>query len=51
MPEVVEHCRGGATWKTVIPLTLTNPSSSEFASLIASFALTEGSNGVAEEDL
>lgn len=50
MPEVVEHCRGGETWKAVLPLTLTDCDAMG-ASITVSFSLTENVSCLGEEDL
>ncbi|KAH9280196.1 Intersectin-2 [Echinococcus granulosus] len=50
MPEIVEHCRGGETWKIILPLTLTN-SDAMGASITVSFSLTENVACLGDEDL
>ncbi|KAL5108156.1 Intersectin-1 [Taenia crassiceps] len=49
MPEVVEHCRGGETWKVVLPLTSTDCDAMG-ASITVSFSLTENGACLDEED-
>lgn len=51
MPEVVEHCQGGATWTTVLPLTLNSPSDHSIASITVSFSLNENFTELDDEDL
>ncbi|VUZ43764.1 unnamed protein product [Hymenolepis diminuta] len=51
MPEIVEHCQGDATWKTVLPLTLTSLNACTIASIAVSFALTENVAELDNEDL
>lgn len=51
MPEIVEHCRGGATWETAFPLTLISSNSNDVASIIVIFGLTEDVSQLDDEDL